>query len=49
MKDGFVRFIEDDPLYTATVPEDIQKKMSEQIKEITKKPLVETKQFTFAK
>ncbi|MBR5645241.1 MAG: BMP family ABC transporter substrate-binding protein [Treponema sp.] len=49
MKDGFVRFIEDDPLYTSTVPEDIQQKMSEKIKEITKNPLIQTKPFVFTK
>lgn len=34
MKDGYVKLVDDDPLYIETVPEDIRKKVNEEIKKI---------------
>ena len=37
IKDGYIEFIEDDPLYISTVPEEIRVKMSALVKELQKK------------
>lgn len=37
LKEGFIEFIQDDPLYIETVPEDVRKKVSDLIKELQSK------------